>query len=175
MSEENRAERALVLPPFKKAPELRLEMDKIIEAEHRIHESKMVSPVTYADLEHCYNEAYRDLRRHLSSIGYNIAMAEKAMEEAKAAVLLDKYPAFMGGKPKSHDSADLRKAFLIRDEDYVAALDRYNQLKALESNFDGKIKVFENICRYMRQKMQLITRSGLSGGDLYVTSKDRQK
>jgi hypothetical protein len=169
VSEENRTERALVLPPFKKAPELRLEMDKIIEAEHRIHESKMVSPVTYADLEHCYNEAYRDLRRHLSSIGYQIALADKALEEAKATVLLDKYPAFMDGKPKSHDSADLRRAFLTRDSDYNEALDRINQLKALESNFDGKIKVFENICRFMKKKMDLILRSGLSSTDLYNT------
>jgi hypothetical protein len=169
VSDQKPNERSLVLPPFHKAPEMRLDMDNIIEAEMRIHESKMVSPVTYADLEHCYNEAYRDLRRHLSTVGYQIAMAEKAIEEAKATVLLDKYPEFMAGKPKSHDNADLRKAFLIRDEHYAAALDRFNQLKAVESSLDGKIKVMENVCRYMRKKMDLILRSGLSSTDLHIT------
>ncbi len=171
MSEENRIpdDHALVLPPFRKSPELSLDMGKIREAERRIIEAKMVSPVTYADLEHSFNEAYRDLKRHLSSIGYQIALAEKAIEEAKATVLLDKYPEFMAGKPKSHDNADLRKAFLMRDDDYVSSLDRLNQLKALESNFDGKIKTFENVCRYMRKKMDLILRSGLSSADLYNT------
>jgi hypothetical protein len=169
MSDVKPGERSLVLPPFRKAPEMRLEMGNIIEAEMRIHESKMVNPSTYADLEHCYNEAYRDLRRHLSTLGYQIAMAEKSLEEAKANVLLDKYPEFMAGKPKSHDNADLRKAFLIRDDDYCAALDRFNQLKAIESNLDGKIKVMENVCRYMRKKMDLILRSGLSSSDLYNT------
>ena len=132
----------------------------------------MVNPATYADLEHSYNEAYRDLKRHLSNIGYQIALAEKAMEEAKSDILLDKYPAYLElkGIKKTQDNADLRKAFMIRDEAYVAALDRFNQLKALESNFEGKIKVFENVCRYMRQKMQLIVRSGMSGADYHVTS-----
>lgn len=165
----------LVLSQFGKVPALSLDMGKIREAESRIIEAKMVNPSTYADLEHSYNEAYRDLKRHLSSVGYAIAMAEKVLEEAKSDIILDKYPQFLEEKgiKKTQDNADLRKAFMARDTQYSASLDRLNQLKALESNFDGKVKVFENVCRYMRQKMQLIIRSGFSGSDYHVTSEKK--
>lgn len=161
---------ALTLPALGKVPELKLSMDKIVEAEKRLLEAKVVNPVTYVDLESCYNESYRDLKRHLSSIGFNIAMTEKAMESAKANVLLDTYPAYVEANGLK-DNADLRKALLSRDETYSAALDRYNQLKALESNFEGKIKVLENVCRFMRKQMDLLLRSGMSGRDIYNTNK----
>lgn len=161
----------LVLPTFGKIPELSLNMEKIIEAEKRLIEAKTVNPLTYVDLEHAFNESYRELKRHLSSIGYHISLIDKAMEQAKADVLLDTYPAFLesNNMKKSQDNADLRKAFLMKDAAYLAALDRMNQLKALESNMDGKIKVMENVCRYMRKQMDLILRSGLSNRDYYVT------
>jgi hypothetical protein len=161
----------MVLPPFRTAPEIRLDVTKIRDAETRIIEAKTVNPSTYADLEHSYNEAYRDLKRHLSTIGYQIVFAEKALEEAKADILLDLYPQYLidNNIKKTQDNADLRKAYIARDPNYQMCLDRVNQLKALENNFDGKIKVFENVCRYMRKKMDLIIRSGLSGADYHVT------
>jgi hypothetical protein len=163
------------LPQFGKAPMLSMDMSSIRSAESRIIEAKMVNPATYADLESSYNEAYRDLKRYLSAIGYQIVFTEKALEEVKADIILDKYPLFLEEKgiKKTQDNADLRKAFMARDPDYQLTLDRLNQLRALESNFDGKIKVFENVCRYMRQKMQLLIRSGLSGANYHVTSGDR--
>jgi hypothetical protein len=162
----------MVLPSLGKIPELRLTMDKIIEAEKRLLEAKTVSPVTYADLESAYNESYRDLKRHLSAIGYQITVTDKAMEQAKATVLLDVYPEYLE-KNDVKDNADLRKAFLIRDETYSAALDRMNQLKALETSFEGKIKVMENVCRYMRKQMDLLLRSGMSNRDYYNTQGKR--
>lgn len=164
---------SLVLPAFGKSPALSMDMGKIREAEARIIEAKMVNPSTYADLECAFNEAYRDLKRHLSSIGFQIAQAEKAMGEAKSDVILDKYPEFLRANDikGTQNNADLREAFLMKDKPYLDALDRFNQLKAVESNFDGKIKVLENVCRYMRKKMDLILRSGLSNADHYVTSK----
>lgn len=159
----------MVIPSFGKSPSLLLDMVKIREAEQRILEAKTVNPSTYADLEHSFNESYRDLKRHLSAIGYQLAMSEKALREAKANVILGSYAEHMQGKPKYQDNADLRDAFLMKDPDYLAAMDRVAQLKALESNFDGKIKVMENVCRYMRKKMDLLLRSGLSGADLYNT------
>lgn len=144
-------------------------MEKITEAEKRLIEAKTVNPITYVDLEHSFNESYRDLKRHLSAIGYQIAVTDKAMETAKADVLLDKYPGYIESNGLK-DNSDLRKAFLSRDKAHSDALDRMNQLKALESNFDGKIKVMENVCRYMRKQMDLLIRSGLSNKDYYVTS-----
>ena len=129
----------------------------------------MVNPSTYSDLEHTFNESYRDLKRHLSSVGYHLTLADKAIRQAKAEVILGSYAEFMTGKPKSHDNSDLRVAFLMKDPDYLAALDRVNQLKALESNLDGKIKVIENVSRYMRQKMYLISKSGVPVEHIGVT------
>lgn len=159
------------IPSFGKSPALSMDMGNVREAESRIIEAKTVNPATYADLEHSYNEAYRDLKKYLAAIGYQIVSAEKTLEEAKADILLDKYPQYLEEKgiKKTQDNADLRRAFMARDPDYQAALDRVNQLKALESNFDGKIKVFENVCRYMRKKMDLLIRSGMSNSDYYNT------
>lgn len=160
---------ALVIPGFGQSPALSLEITSTKEAEKRLIEAKTVNPLTYSDLEHCFNESYRELKRHMSTVGYQIAMADKALETAKSNLLLDKYPEFMKDKPKTQDNADLRKAFFMRDTDYVAALDRIAQLKAIESFVDGRIKVMENVCRYMRKQMDLVLRSGLSNADLYLT------
>ena len=166
------SDNVMVVPSFGTSPELRMDMSSNREAEQRFIEAKVVNPSTYSDLEHTFNEAYRDLKRYLSAIGYQIVFAEKALEEAKADILLDKYPQYLEEKgiKKTQDNADLRKAFIARDEQYQACLDRVNQLKALENNFDGKIKVLENVCRYMRKKMDLLMRSGNSSADYYVTS-----
>lgn len=161
---------SLEIPAFGKSPILVLHMAKIREAETRYIEAKTVSPTTYSDLEHTFNEAYRDLKQHLSSIGYQLAMANKALREAKAEVMLGSYAEHMRGKPKYQDNTDLRDAFLIKDHAYQAAFDRVEQLKALESNFDGKVKVIENVCRYMRQKMYLISKSGVPYSSIGVTS-----
>ena len=159
----------MVLPAFGKAPELKMEMKNIRYAESRLIEAKTVNPFTYSDLEHTFNEAYRDLKKHIASIGYSLTMAEKAIEDAKADVFFGSYAQFMEGKPKSHDTLDMRNAFLTRDEAYSAALERKAQLKAIEANLDGKIKVMENVCRYMRKQMDLILRSGMSNSDYYIT------
>jgi hypothetical protein len=171
VSEERLQEHSLVVPSFKKAPELRLDMSKIREAEGRIHESKTVNPSTYKDLEYAFNEAWRDLKRHLSQVGYQISLAEREIEEAKADVLLDKYPEFMAGRPKSQDNADTRKAFLARDEGYSQALDRFNQMKALESVLDSKARAFEKTCAFMKKSIELILRSGISSANIYNTQK----
>ncbi len=151
----------LVLPAFGKSKELIMEMDKIRNAESRFLEAKTVSPSTYADLEHDFNESYRDIKRHLSNVGYQLTQADKALREAKADVILGTYAKHMEGKPKYQDNSDLRDAFLMRDESYTKALDRINQLKAIESNLEGKLKIVENVCKYMRQKMYLISKSGV--------------
>ena len=159
----------LVIPAFGQSPALTLAMSATREAEKRLVEAKSVNPITYVDLEHAFGESYRELKKHMSTLGYQIAMAEKALATAKSDILLYKYPDFMKDKPKTQDNADLRMAFFMRDPSYTAALDRIAQLKAFECFVDGRIKVMENVCRYMRKQMDLILRSGLSNSDLYLT------
>ncbi len=151
----------LVIAAFGKSPALAMEMDKIRNAENRFLEAKTVNPSTYADLEHDFNESYRDIKRHLSSVGYHLTLADKALRQAKADVILGSYAEFMKGKPKYQDNSDLRDAYLMKDDAYTKALDRIAQLKAVESNLEGKMKVIENVCRYMRQKMYLVSKSGI--------------
>ena len=170
MSDLATDEQSITIPAFGKSPQLRLEMGTIREAERRLIEAKTVSPVTYPDLSHAYNDSYRVLKNHLSNLGYQLTQAEKAIEEAKADVILGTYAEFLKDKPKNAGSSDLRNAFLMKDAAYNAALDRSNQLKAVISNFEGKIKVLENVVSYMRQEMYFISKSGLSSQDLYVTS-----
>jgi hypothetical protein len=162
----------LVLPAFGKTPELKFNMEPIREAESRLIEAKTVNPVTFPDLEYTFNESYRELKKHLTQVQFAIAQAEKALEDAKADVLLDKYPQYLEEKAikKTQDNADLRKAFLMRDANYTAALDRIDQLKALESNFEGKIKVMEKVCSFMRVQMNLIIKSGINP-NMYNTIK----
>lgn len=169
MSDQNPETSLMVLPAFGKAPSLKMEMKNIRIAESRLIEAKTVNPFTYNELEHVFNESYRDLKKHMASIGYALTMAKKSLEDAKADVLLGSYAETMANKPKSYDTLDLRNAYLTRDPAYSAALERIAQLTALEANFDGKIKVMENVCRYMRKSMDLILRSGMTGKDYYNT------
>jgi hypothetical protein len=162
-------DQALVIAAFGKSPELRLDMTNVRVAETRYIEAKTVNPSTYSDLEHCFNESYRNLKNHLSNIGYQLTLADKELRTAQADVILGAYAEYLLGKPKSADTTHLKDAFLMRDEKYVATLDRVNQLKALQSNFEGKIKVVENVCKYMRQKMYLISKSGVPTETVGVT------
>ena len=84
-------EHSLVIPAFDKSTEMVMSLNKTREAESRLLEAKMVSPVTYADLESCYNEAYRELRRHLATVGYGITKADNCLETAKSKFLIDSY------------------------------------------------------------------------------------
>lgn len=171
-SAPNSQSQLMVLPAFGKAPELKMEMKNIRYAETRIIEAKTVNPFTYSELEHVFNESYRDLKKHIASIGYSLATANKSLEDAKADVILGSYAEHIKAHPKDAN-ADTRNAFLTRDAAYSAALDRIAQLKALESNFDGKIKVMENVCRYMRKQMDLILRSGMTNADYYNTQRNK--
>jgi hypothetical protein len=101
-----------------------------------------------------------------------LTKAEKEVKMVRAEIILDRYPAFMEGKPKSHDNADMRESFVMRDLEYQAATDRVNMLKAMEEFSDGKIKVMENVSRWIKKQMDLVIRSGINP-NLYVTSGDK--
>lgn len=150
----------LTIPGFGPHPTLKLDTSKIKEAESRLSEAQVANPATYANLEYIYNEGYREAKRHLSVIGYQITLAEKSLREAKSIALLDNYQPFL--KETGHkDSAQIRDAFLERDLDYTGAQDRIDMLKAMEKLIEGKVHVFENTCRYMKKNMDLIIRSGV--------------
>lgn len=159
----------MTIPGFRGSSPIVLPIAATRESEARFIEVQQVNPVTYVNLEHTFNESYRELKRHLATIGYQLVMADKAMRQAKSAFLLDKYPEFIKDRPKNENNSDTRDAYLMRDKDYVEALDRHAMLTAMESFIDGRIKTVENVCRYMRKRMDLIIRSGLSSSNIYNT------
>ena len=147
-----------------------LDLRNTKEAERRLYEVKMVNPSTYADLDYCFNSAYRELKRHYASVTYEIDNVNKRIGEIRAGIIIDKYPDFMKDKPAKMDTADMRNSFVARDPDYQMAVDRLNQLQMIEKLVDGKIKVFERACSFMRKQMDLILRSGVDP-NIYVTNK----
>lgn len=157
----------LVIPKFGSSDQITLPMNAIKEGERRLIEAKIVNPATYSELEFTFGEGYREARKNVTVIGYEITKAEKALREAKSVAILDEYPEFLKEKGLK-DNATVRDAFLEKRPEYVAAQDRIDMLKAMLDLMEGKIKVFENVTRYMRKEMDLIIRSGSVDSNRYL-------
>lgn len=158
----------LVIPAFNSKPAIRLDMTKMMDARKRLIEAKAVNPATYYDLEYTFNEGYRQGKKILTVINYEITQAEKALREARSRAILDDYPQFLKDKGLK-DNATIRDAFLEKQKDYVEAQDRIDSLKAMSELIEGSyIKYFENVSRFIKKEMDLVIRSGISG-DKYVT------
>lgn len=151
----------LTIPEFDDRPALSLEFGKVREGERRLIEARVVNPATYSDLEYTFNEGYREAKKNLSIIGYEITQAERIFRRVKSEFILDEYPNFLK-ENKLKDNTTVREAFLERQKAYVDAQERINMLKAIESLMDGKIRVFENVCRYLKKEMDILIRSGVS-------------
>lgn len=163
------ADRTLVtIPPFNNIPEITLDISVIKQAEKRIQEAKFVNGATYTELEFTFNEAYREAKKHLSTIGYQKLLAKKELRRIRSELLIDEYPDWLK-ETKLKDSTATKEAFFNAHDEYVKAQDREDMLVALESLFEGKVKVFENVCRYMKKTMDLYIRSGIMQDNKYVS------
>ena len=151
-----------LIPEFDTRSAISLDFTKISQGESRLIEAKAVNGATYSELEYVFNEGYREARKNLSIIGYEVAQANKRLRQVKSKAILDEYPEFLKEKGLK-DNACNRDAYLEKQEEYVAAQDRLDMLKALENLTEGKIKVFENVCRYMKKEMDILIRSGFTG------------
>ena len=171
MSDENKSlllnkpskllqEEEVPIPPLGTRPGFMLNNSSIINANQRLVESRNVTPATYKELEYTYNEGYRLAKSNLTFVRYEMLQSERAIAKIKSQYLLDEYPEFIKSK-KLNDNTANREAFLERQSDYSDAMDRLNFLKAVEETMENNIKVFENVCRYMRKSMDLIIRSGI--------------
>ena len=151
----------LAIPSFDDRPVVTLSFGGIKEGERRLVEARIVNPSTYSDLEYSFNEGYREARANLAVIGYEITQAERIFRRIRSELILDEYPNFLKDS-KLKDNATVRDAFLEKNKNFVDAQERINMLKAMEALMDGKIKVFENVCRYMRKQMDILVRSGVN-------------
>jgi len=150
------------IPEFDTRPPIHLEWTKVREGENRLVEAQAVNGGTYAELEYTYNEGYREAKKNLSVIGYEIKQAKKIIRQTKSQYLLDDYPEFLKERKLNDNSAN-REAYLERQQDYVDAMDRLAMLEALESLLEGKVEVFVNVCRYMKKEIDILLRSGMQG------------
>jgi hypothetical protein len=157
---DNSKKAELVIPQFGSLPQMTLDLTKIKEGEDRLYEAQNVTVISYSNLEYVYNEGYREAKKHLSQVGYQITRAEKALREAKSRALLDEYPVFLKDR-NMKDSAQIRDAYLETVKDYTEAQDRIDMLKAVDALLDSKVKVFENTCRYLKKQMDIVLRSGI--------------
>lgn len=151
-----------LIPSFMDRPDISLDFSNIKEGESRLIEARAVNPSTYSDLEYCFNEGYREAKKNLTIVGYEIMQANKILRKLKSEYLLDDYPEFLKSK-KLKDNASNRDGFLEMQEDFVKTQDRIDMLTSLSSLLDNKIRVFENVCRYMRKEIDITIRSGFSG------------
>jgi hypothetical protein len=150
----------LAIPQFDDRPVIILDFTGIRAGERRLIEAKVVNPMTYSELEYSFNEGYREAKKNLTIIGYEITQAERIYRRIKSELILDDYPAFLRTSGLK-DNAMIRDAFLEKNAAFVGAQERINMLRAMESLMDGKIKVFENVCRYLRKQMDIVMRSGI--------------
>lgn len=149
------------IPPLMHRPEVYLSFSNIRTGEKRLYEAQKVTMATYAELELCYGDGYREAKNNLTVVGYEIMQAEKMIRKLKSEYLIDEYPGFLKEK-KLKDSNAMKEAFLEQKEDYVAALDRKDMLVALQSLLENKVKVFENVSRWMKKVMDIDLRSGIN-------------
>jgi len=152
----------LTIPEFGTRSVVKLEYGKIAESERRLIEARVVNGGTYNELEYSFNEGYREAKTNLTIVRYELTQAEKAQRQIKSECLLDMYPDFIKER-KLNDNSSNREAFLERSKEYVASQDRIDMLTAMEEMFENKIKVFENVCRYMKKQMDIAIRSGMPG------------
>jgi hypothetical protein len=153
----------MTIPPLGNLPEMKVFLDKTIEAERRLPESQHLNPAIYNDLVYTYNESWRELGKALASIDYRLDKAEEEIENIKSEILLDRYPAFIEGKPKSFDNMDIRKAFIQKQEDYKRAVEYRDQIKAISALLETRMKSMERACSSLNKKMDQLTRSGRGG------------
>lgn len=150
----------LTIPEFDTRPAVKLEYSRVAEGERRIVEARVVTGATYNELEYCFNEGYREAKMNLTTIRYELTQAQKIQRRVKSEILLDMYPDFIKERKLNDNSAN-REAFLEMDVGYTASQDRIDMLTAMEEMFENKIKVFENVCRYMKKEIDILIRSGM--------------
>lgn len=148
------------LPPVGNMASGSLDLTIIKNAEARIPEARLVNPATYGELEDCFNAAYRDLKKHMANVGYLATRQQREIDKYRGKLMISYWSEFMLGKPKGVDSTDMRNSWFMQDEQYLKELEKLDYLKSLDIFLEGRIKVMENTCRYLRKIIDLIIRSG---------------
>jgi hypothetical protein len=122
-----------------------LDMGLIYAAENRLSEVSMVSPGSAPELIGYFNEACNTTTKYLAWVEYEILMAHKHFDLAKAHVILEKAPeAYSAVKDKGIKfNEDFRSALVTLDHECQSRLDVVNALQAVKALLEAKAKSFE--------------------------------
>jgi hypothetical protein len=127
---------------------LEIDLKTILQAEGRIPEVGFITPQKAPELLALFNVAYLDLTKHLVAVDFEYTQRERAAEQVRAEILLDRLPSILEKKGLASarsplGSEDIRQAVLATQPDYQKALDEAQQLNALVELLKGKLKSIE--------------------------------
>lgn len=145
----------LEIPAFQERESVTLSFSNVKEGERRLVEARIVTPSTYSDLSYSFNEGYREARTNIRNIGYELVQMDKKYRQRKSELIMDEYPEYLKTSGMK-DNATLRDAFLEKDKTLNDIEKHINFLKALNQLMEDKIKIFENVCKYMKVQMDLV-------------------
>lgn len=162
------------------APGLRLDMLPLKTAEQRLPEVRMVTPLTATELSATFNEACTLATKYMAWIEYQVLVAEKNLELAKATVILDIAPEEF---KKQKDTGikyneDFRNALIARNAECQKMLDICNSLaaaKALISGYADSFKRAHYSCKEIasaRSSSAATPNIGGTIGQTYETEQD---
>jgi hypothetical protein len=125
-------------------PAIALNMGEVYTAERRLNEVSLATPDTAPMLMGYFNEVCNTTTKYLSWVEYEILMAQKNHELAKATVILERS---VEEFKKLKDTGikyneDFRNAVVARDPDCQSTLDTLNALMAVRALLDSKARTF---------------------------------
>ena len=112
-------------------------LTNIREAESRIHEIAVVNRTKAPELLACFNVAFLNLSNYTATLKAEQILAKRRLREVSAMVILDRAPQILldRGLPQSKD---LREAVMMKDLEYLSALDQTNMIEATLEFLEGK-------------------------------------
>lgn len=123
---------------------LRVDMSPLYKAEERLSEIAIINAMKAAELMGFFNEAANRATRYAGSVQYELSLAQRSLDRAKARVIMEVLPAQMAKWKESGIKAneDLRTALFSLDPECENLFDRIDCLGAAIILLEGKIKSF---------------------------------
>jgi len=106
---------------------IKVDLDAIKRAEARIIEISTATPSQALELEAFFMLSMSHLVDQIADVNLAFKRAEFEAERVKAMIMLD----LNEDGSKKATNADIRKSLVFMNKDYMAALDKANQLEAL--------------------------------------------
>jgi len=136
----------MVLPRgnIKNTEPLRVDMVPLYKAEERLVEISVMNATKAAELMGYFNEAANRATRYMGNIQYELSLAQRNLDKAKARIIMEVLPAQMAKWKESGIKAneDLRTALFALDPECENLFDRIDCLTAVIAILDGKTKSF---------------------------------